>query len=244
VQFGQNDEFFVQWRQRFSPEYLSTSFKQADGSITSWKQTIIGTGDQPGCTRSTTLNLESTPGGHCAFSCTALELVTIDYYDHGLPTMYNSCSGSTSHGAYDGFYQPFGADDFKVENGMPSPFCLYSQGQTTPVSFFPPAGNCLAYAADEWMTFQVHVKTGPLVGDEFQNSHVDMWVAREGQPSVHVEDWGPYNLTAGDPALQEKFGKIWLLPYMTGKSSSQPNPRAYTWYDELIVSRQRIADPK
>jgi len=127
---------------------------------------------------------------------------------------------------------------------MPSPYCLYSQGLTTPTTFFPPAGNCFGYFANEWMTFQVHIMTGPLVNGEFQNSHIDMWMAREGQPSQQVLNFGPYNLTA-DPTLNERFGKVWLLPYQTKKDpNAGPYPIAYTWYDELIISRNKIADPK
>jgi hypothetical protein len=41
----------------------------------------------------------------------------------------------------------------------------------------------------------------------------------------------------------QKFGKIWLLPYHTNKSPAQVHPTAFTWYDELIISRTKIADP-
>jgi hypothetical protein len=94
------------------------------------------------------------------------------------------------------------------------------------------------------MTFQVHIKIGPRVNDEFMNSYVQLWIARLGQPSQIVIDWGPYNLSAGNPHENQKYGKIWLLPYHTNKNSSQSTSTAYTWYDELIVSRQRIPDPK
>jgi hypothetical protein len=154
--------------------------------------------------------------------------------------MYNSCTGSTSHGAYDGFEEPFGGSDFKLQNGRPSPYCLYSQAST---GYFPPNGNCFGYFPNEWMTFQVHIKTGPRVNDEFTGSHVDLWIAREGQPSELALSWGPYNLTAGDPADDQKFGKVWLLPYHTDKDPTQAHPTGYVWYDELIVSRSRIADP-
>ena len=40
-----------------------------------------------------------------------------------------------------------------------------------------------------------------------------------------------------------RYGKVWLLPYNTGRDSSVTNPVAYTWYDELIVARARIPDP-
>src|SRR5206468_2245873 len=59
VQFGQNSEFYVQWRQRFSPEFLSGG--------AGWKQAIVSTGDQTGCTSSSTTN--------CKTSCTAIEVV-------------------------------------------------------------------------------------------------------------------------------------------------------------------------
>ncbi len=37
----------------------------------------------------------------------------------------------------------------------------------------------------------------------------------------------------------QKFGKIWFLPYHTGKDFSQIHPTGYVWYDELVVSRQK-----
>ena len=94
------------------------------------------------------------------------------------------------------------------------------------------------------MTFQVRIKTGPRVDDEWVNSFVTLWIAREGQPSQPAINWGPYNLTAGSAAENLKFGKIWLLPYNTGKSSAQIHPTGFTWYDELIISRTQIADPQ
>ena len=42
----------------------------------------------------------------------------------------------------------------------------------------------------------------------------------------------------------QRYGKIWLLPYNTGKDPAQVHPTAYTWYDELIISRNKIADPQ
>lgn len=221
VQFDSGQEFFVQWRQRFSQEFIATNFAGGGG----WKQVIVGTGDQPGKIFS---------------SCTALELPVQNTYHRGFPIVYNSCTGSASHGPYDAFQERFGAYDFKLQNGRPSPYCLYSQGAT---SFFPPVGNCFAYVANEWMTFQMQVKLGIRVGDEFKGSYVTLWGAREGKASELLIQWGPYNLTAGPPGENQRFGKIWLLPYNTGKNPSVTNPTAYTWYDELIISHHKIADP-
>jgi chitodextrinase len=225
VQFGENSDFYVQWRQRFTPEFAATEYAGGGG----WKQTIIGSGDQP--------------GGILHFSCSDLEVVTVNGYYRGFTQMYNSCSGSASHGPYDGFEEPFGAYDYKLQNARLSPYCLYSQTHTSPSTAFPPSGNCFGHFPDEWMTFQVHIRTGPRQGDEFVGSLVELWIAREGQPSELAIRWGPYNLSAGSPGEGQKFGKVWLLPYNTGKDSSVAYPETYTWYDELIVSRERIADP-
>ena len=222
VQFDGGQEFYVQWRQRFSPEFINTKYAGGGG----FKQVIVGTGDQT---------------GKWFNSCTALELPVQNIEQSGFPKMYNSCTGSTSHGAYDGFYEPFGGSDFKLQNGRPAPYCLYSQGST---GYFPPKGNCFGYVANEWMTFQMQVKLGPRVGDEFKGSYVTLWGAREGKASELLIQWGPYNLTAGSAVENQRYGKIWLLPYNTGKSAAATNPIAYTWYDELIVSRNKIADPQ
>jgi hypothetical protein len=224
VQFDGGQEFFVQWRQRFSPEFLANKYAAGGGG--GWKQVIVGTGDQP--------------GGKLFYSCTALELPVHNPYYRGFPMLYNSCTGSTSHGAYDPFTEPFGSYDFKLQNARAAPYCLYSQKAS---SYFAPIGNCFGYVANEWMTFQMQVKLGPRVGDEFQGSYVTLWGAREGKPSEMLIKYGPYNLTAGPAGENQRYGKVWLTPYNTGKDASVTYPVAYTWYDELIISRSLIKDP-
>ena len=222
TQFDAGQEFFVQWRQRFSPEYLAD---YAGGG--GFKQIIIGTGDQAGTPKT------------IFSSCSSLEVVLHNHYQKGFPTIYNSCSGSASHGPYDPLLEPFGQYDYKEQNARPAPYCLYSQQYT---SYYAPVGNCFGYYANEWMTFQIQLKLGPRVADEFQNSTISLWMAREGKASELVAQF-TYNLSAGAAADKERFGKIWLLPYNTGKDASKTYPVAYTWYDELIISSKKIADP-
>jgi hypothetical protein len=229
-QFGENSDFYIQWRQRFSPEFLTSAYSGGEG----WKQSIMGTGDVPGCTSGMT-------SAACSTSCTDLELVTLNDFQRGFAQMYDSCTGSTSHGPYSPLEESFGSFDFKLQNAMPAPFCLYSQKST---SYLPPVGNCFGYFPNEWMTFQVHVHTGPRVNDEFTNSRIQLWIAREGQPSQLVIDFSPYNLSAGSASANQKFGKVWLLPYNTSKNNTVSYPIAYTWYDELVISTKQIADPK
>jgi hypothetical protein len=219
AQFGPGQEFYVQWRQRFSPEFLNTDYKDGNG----WKQAVIGEGDRPGFT---------------APSCTELELVVQNTWQRGFPQMYHSC------GQKDGQYEPLQhwsdeLNDIVLQQGDVT--CTY-RNQKSP--------QCIRYQPNEWMTFQIHVK----VGTWYQNDHVyhhdstvQLWVAKDGEPAKLVIDFRPgspqggYDLANSNPPA--KYGKIWLLPYHTNKSSLQNYPTAYTWYDELIISRKKILNP-
>jgi hypothetical protein len=205
VQFGEGQEFYVQWRQRFSPEFLNTVYLGGGG----WKQIIIGEGDRPGVT---------------VYSCTQLEIVVNNPNHSGYPAMYHSCGGKD--GQYEGLFVSRGLD----------------------------------YVANEWMTFQIHVKIGTWYKNDanyHQDSTVELWVAKEGQPSKLVVNLSPepatlfglkipgtgtgYDLANNEPAA--KYGKLWLSPYNTHKDPAMNHPTAHTWYDELIISTTRIADP-
>jgi hypothetical protein len=109
VQFGENTEFYVQWRQRFSPEFLPPNIPEGV------KQAAITTGDQP---------------GRLYASCEAIGITMQEYNREGFPIMYNSCTGSASHGAYDPFFEGT-ATDIKFQNARPSPYCLYSRRLAT-----------------------------------------------------------------------------------------------------------------
>lgn len=93
------------------------------------------------------------------------------------------------------------------------------------------------------MTFQIMIEPGPRVNDEFVDSKVKLWVGREGQPSELVMDFSGVYLAAGAPGTNQEFGKVFLIPYLYLKDSSQAHPTAYTWYDELIISTNKIDDP-
>lgn len=83
IQFGEGEEFYVQWRQRFSKELLGADYQGGGG----WKQVIVGEGDRP---------------GFLADSCTQLELVVSNPYYQGAPGMYHSCGGKD--GDFEGLY--------------------------------------------------------------------------------------------------------------------------------------------
>jgi hypothetical protein len=215
-QFGEGEEFYVQWRQRFSPEFLNTRFRGSGG----WKQIIIGEGDRPQRIR---------------YSCTQLEIVVQNTYQRGLPQMYHSCGGK------DGKYEPLEVKEpsgtILLQNGVR---CLYGKPEIPP---------CVGYKANQWMTFQVRVKIGTWYNNDSKyrkDSTIQLWMAEEGKRSQLVIDFSPergtgYDIANNDPAA--RYGKLWLLPYQTGKDPSQSHPTAYTWYDELVISRNKIPDP-
>ena len=193
VRFGENEEFYVQWRQRFSPSFLEIDY---DGG--GWKQIIVGEGDRPGFG----------PDNKVVWSCTQLELVVVNYGQEGFPSMYHSCG--EKDGDYEGLAQYQWVD----------------------------------YQPDEWMTFQMRVKVGTWYQNDFNyygDSEVELWVAREGERSQRAVVEHGYDIANTQPGTA--YGKLWLLPYNTGKEPSQDHPVAYTWYDELIVSREPIPDP-
>jgi len=193
VRFGEGEEFYVQWRQRFSTKFLETRFRGGG-----WKQTIIGEGDRP----------DYAPDNKVVWSCTQLELVVNNNYMRGYPQMYHSCGAKD--GQYEGLYLYQGID----------------------------------YRPDEWMTFQVRVKIGTWYTNDrnyHRDSEVELWVAGERERSRRAVVAEGYDLANNKPGA--KYGKLWLLPYHTGKDSSQDHPIGYTWYDEVIISRAPIPDP-
>jgi hypothetical protein len=236
VQFGEGEEFFVQWRQRFSRPFLETTFQGGGG----WKQVIIGEGDRPGT--------------RVAGSCTPLEVVVGNTYHRSLPQMYHSCGAKD--GQYEPLQEPVVPSDFLLQNAIRQPGCLYSlRGR-----FVPP---CVGYRADEWMTFQVQVGVGSWYRNDRAYRHdstIRLWVAEEGQPSRLVIDYSRqegdcHAIPKSQPPCQTgldlvntnpaaRYGKVWLLPYNTGKNAAHAHPTGHVWYDELIISRQRIADPE
>jgi hypothetical protein len=241
VQFDSGQEFYVQWRQRFSPEFITTQYAGGGG----WKQAIITEGDRP---------------GFLAPSCQDIGVIVQNTYGRKFPRTYHSCG--VKDGQYEPLQEPLGSPpvDFYLQNGVRNPGCLYSLVNSGH-SYIPP---CVGYKPNQWMTFQVHIKVGTWYRNDKMYKHdsiLQMWVAEEGKPSVLVIDFSPHDPTcAAHPASQPpcqtgydlvrvntsqaKYGKVWLTPYNTGKLNTTSYPVAYTWYDELIISKLRIPDPK
>jgi len=206
--FGEGDDLYVQWRQRFSKDMLR-AFAGGNG----WKQIIVGAGDYPGVTN---------------YTCTEQE--TVVQQDKrigvGFPAMYHSCGTWEVLEFWDG-------TQVRMQHQGP-PYCYYPND---------PQAGCMQYKPDQWMTFQMHIKVKKW--NEVKTSTFEMWVNYENGPSVKVFDSAlaggfTYYRTEDPNAF---FGKVWFLPYNTNKDPTENHPTAYTWYDDLIISRSRIPDP-
>lgn len=254
--FGASSSFWIQYRVYMTPELLTTKYNS-----NGFKLASIATGDQPIGTTTCPDGAAGNLPGFCTYtSCTALDIPLQNNNQRGFPQMYHSCTGSSSHGPYLPWETAFFNDDIGFSDisfqERPSPYCSYLRvnGGAPGVpagSQFPPTGNCVPFVASEWVAFTFHLTLGPrgstgIAGaspnDEFVNSLVEAWVTRENGTRQKIYNH-TLNISASSAASNQTYGKVFLLPYQTGKDPSQVTPVASLWYKELIVSTQAIADP-
>ena len=106
----------MQFRQRFSPEFLSNVWPQIGGGTTYWKQEIFS---------------------NDASTCGQVELTTVNAYNRGFPQMYSQCGA-------DGFEVDLGNGDYLLEQGDTSTTgynCHYHSANNGPGSCFTYPSN-------------------------------------------------------------------------------------------------------
>ena len=249
-QFGEGDTFFVQYRWRAdcdflyfdcdpaSPGYKTKRrvFANECGGTTAFKLSIIADGDPE--------------LGESADACTRLQIVTVHEQDHFL-------SGFHSCGWYSGFAERTGEKFFGSTQWDFQPTGSLGVGDTTSPTcwLFPDpkvskkrtwgytGPDCWSLDSDEWITIQVMIRVGTWQPEREgpPSSHVTVWAAHEGEAQRVIIDHDLY--LRGPKYPGRKYGKIWLLPFMTKKAETEDHPTGHIWYDELIVSKQFIADP-
>jgi hypothetical protein len=243
VTFGEGDTFYIQFRIRYSCDFIYVdcdpaspayktvrrAFRSVGGGTTSAKSFILAGGDPA--------------PGVSADACTWLQIVGVHGFDHRMGG-YHSCgwyagfeepTGSKPFGSTQWTYQPGGDYECWLVPNESSPE-KHSWGYTGP--------NCWKLDSDKWMTIQIKLAIGEWQPDRSgpKTNRVTIWVAHEGEPQTVVIDHDFYN--RGPETPEGEYGKIWLLPFMTGKDPSEVHPTAHVWYDELIVSTEFIGDPE
>jgi hypothetical protein len=225
TRFNLGDEFFCQWRQRFNAAMLGPNVAQYGP----WKQCLVSAGD-----------INYTVGG-VAGSCKEIE-VCVESYPMSLtlpsgtpvqfPIAYHRCP---SEGGTINLTESHPTEFLLLQNMRPAPYCSYNN-MVGAEGIAPPGSNCFVYVADEWMTFQVGITIGPTrVGNQVPNSRIRVWGQREGQASVPLVD---VTLSLTFYPDSPGYGKFWI----TTRNPQARNTMMQTWYSELIISTQRIAD--
>jgi hypothetical protein len=221
---GQGETLYVQWRQRFSPEFIDTTYT-ANG----WKQILIH---------------ENTSTAGCSDSEI---VVTNNGEDRDFPIVYHACN--VFHSPVE---NPVDGDIYEhdLQPGGPTR-CLYGWMEDG-LDFTEPSDDvdevaCIAYQSDQWMTFQVVVHlnawcTGTTYEDCPEDSRIELWVTAEGTERIVAIDWPIAFITTTDPATT-RYNSLQLTPYNTNKDPAQSHPTAEVWYDSVIISRAPIADP-
>jgi len=197
-------------------------FRAADKASTSFKVSIINAGDNQ--------NLPDPVN-----SCTAQELVLVGGAQ-GIVAGYHSCGWYDGHQMFIGNVRGNAIWERQPKKpGDPGGRCLNrSQDE--------PQADCEVWPADEWMTITQQITIGKWVtqlNDPARTSNVRIWLQRPRERPVLVIDYDRNLRAPENPSM--KYGKIWLLPFMTDKDPLEDHPEAYMWFDELIVSRAPIA---
>jgi len=218
--YGNGQEFFIQYKERFDPGILGT-FSGAGGL----KHDITTEGDT-----------NTVQAGDCSNS--PGEIVTIQDMSFNGPWIYVNCGYSSGSNYFtNAGYEPLqlsGAPgtNFLDQNASGCPH--YAGQGGIPVS----DPTCFLYVADEWFTVQIHVKVGAFGSP---NSVVEQWFAHAGSPSVLVSNASDAAIpNDGSGGASGKYGKIQLSTYDTGATF---NVNTAAWFDDLIVSTRRIPDP-
>src|SRR5262249_32838245 len=145
-QVGEGQEVYIQWRQRFSSELLATQYLS-----NGFKLADASAGDLPACSPG------SANSTNCPTTCWDFEVVVQDQNQTGIPITYANCAGPYAYSPMYGF-----TSNVTVQNAVG---CLY------PDYVSPP---CVKMVANEWMTFQLHVKVGNW---NTWSSTVQLWIA-------------------------------------------------------------------
>ena len=151
------------------------------------------------------------------------------------PTLYSICN------VYEGLYEPLPDGDTALENKVPN--CTYRLVNANPFN-----NSCFRLKADVWYTFTLRVKIGTWSPTDsaadrarHRDSQLDFWVSRAGLPApVHLVSQKDYALVNYSPG-QGRYGKLWLLPYDTGRVNSTVDGRV--WYRNVLMASQPLKDP-
>jgi hypothetical protein len=245
VQFGEGDTFFVQFRVRFSCEVLyvdcdprSPTYKQsrrqykARNGSTALKVSIVNAGDHS--------ELKSPMD-----SCTFQELV-VHVTREGTVEGYHSCGWYDGHSYSMGLHKKSGSGLYDKQpirkSRSDNVRGCYTINPVSGAKLTSAWHECIMWEADEWLTLTQQItidRWSDKVSQERPTNNVRIWLARQGEQPKLVIDYDRTLRRPEKPFM--RYGKVWLVPFLTDKDPEEYHPMGYIWFDELIVSRGPIA---
>lgn len=216
--FGPGSTFYVQYAFRADSNWLMNW----DVVVGSWPKLSI---------------FHNWSGGTCAME----EITVSDLRGSGAPTMYGECGGTVFATYLDGRTpDPKSNTPYLIQQGFtdPPPTAGYACHNYDPKPGPPYTGQCFYFQADTWFTlyWKIHV------GDWGQpNSSVEGYIGTTGgqlRKFINAINW---TLNSNNPR-DSGFDSVTLTQFMTNATAAE-HPTAYVWYDDLIVSKERIPPP-
>ena len=218
--FGQNSDFYVQYRIRMDQNFTNYNWAAGTGGGGGHKFSIFH---------------------YASASCAGIELTTQDQYQRGYPQMYTDCGSND-------FNVNLGNGDFLYEQGNPVDGTTVTntaynchRNSTGPQSCAEVETPGTQHP-NEWLTFYYHIHVGAWGSP---NSTIQAWFAYQGgnlQPFVNMSNQVILcnnSPCSTDPAV---FNHVTLTIYNTGYTGTG-NPQASVWYSSFILSTQPIPAP-
>lgn len=263
-QFGENSEFWVQWRTRMNGVMARQMFRDKDPSglyTTTYKHTLFGEGMQsPSAPEGIPRKYYGYQGASTqtdnvlqdARSDSDHELALIggngpaNHLGPGLtfkyPVTYHSkfFYGTDTRGQDSNYYTYHNSGN----EGKHLAACQFTSGPDT----YTDASTCFQYPVDEWFTLMYHCKLGPygtaisgLTGTSmtgYTNSTLEVWAAYEGgaMQLLHRRTGVVLRTDAGlGPQGVQKYGTFGWMTFMTHKDVNQAHDTGKTWVSQIIV---------
>jgi hypothetical protein len=176
-QFGENSEFWVQWRTRMDVTYATFLFadRNAQPSYTGYKQLMIGEGMQPTLPGADPRWPHGYEGVGTSIAKNHISYIRVDF--EGETNLIGTISRDNSYAPYYGFKYP------SMYHGKPGYVSLDTKGTDSSWYTQHNSGNeaqhpaaceyqiggagyrdkstCFIYPVDQWFTMMVHVVLGP-----------------------------------------------------------------------------------
>lgn len=235
---GEGEILHFQYRMRVNAGMLVPYAGAA--SPAQWKVSIMGQGNR---VQGPPLYGDTNDIGGLAGSCTPIEIVhqtrryNVVAQNPG-PAPYHSCGSSPYGGA--GFHG-FGQTDFSGTLVEQNAIGTDTGSRCVYPNF---SANCFSFLANVWYTIRFRVDIGNW-GQP--NSRIRMWATPDGGATILIADSQIFvdNDTAdagyrlATPDANYKWGKLWFLPYISGRDSgvTHPGGDGHLWIDEVLISK-------